>query len=339
MGYVERPSKLVEGLRWKGIRWAGEVGREADVFGSLSSWSWRDLTGFLSRHTGADGESDEFDAPLAVPAGDRWPLTDWFENQLAGNAPDLYDRLSRGEVLDWDDPAVHRPLVQALNEMADAWGDPRVLADGAAGAEASSWSDLPRQVYDRRAALAFGPSFLAGPVDDLPHGLNVMWPVSFPSLDHGAPLVVGGDFAVVPRVAGDGGCARATAGQDFVRWLTDRRAMRQWSRSDGGFITPNARSPHLVNGQPSSAQPQDDVRAVLTALIRPARGARLHFDLSDDRFAVANEGDARRTWEIFADFFHEVTGGGDVGCAVDQTIARLQAEYQGDQPATVVCQE
>jgi alpha-glucoside transport system substrate-binding protein len=294
--------------------------------GGLTTWRWRDLTSFLGDSAATD--DSRFADPLALPAGDRWPLTDWFENQLAGTAPDLYDRLSEGETVDWDAGPDRESLEGALRDVATVWDDPRVFAGGPDGADQSSWRDLPRQVDDGQAALAFGPSFLAGPVDGLADGWNEMWPVTFPELAHGTPLVVGGDFAVVPKIAG--GCTRVAAARDLVDWLTDRPAMRRWIANDGGFITPNYESPYLREVAPGDTG--GSVRAFLTSLIIPESNERLHFDLSDDQFAVVNGGDASVTWNIFHDYFQDVTGDVPTDCAVGRTIARLKAVYRQEQP-------
>lgn len=291
-------------------------------------WSWDDFTAWVSEM--ADDPSSG--APLAIAAGDRWPLTDWFESQLAGTASRLYDQLTarsdesdQPEPIDWDGSA-GRDLAATLTAMAELWRTPGVFAGGPEGARDRSWQELPRQLYDGEAVLAFGPSFLAGPIgDDLPANFRLQ-PVNFPELAQGHPLVVGGDFAVVPR--SDQGCPRNGPGFDVVEWLTGGDALALWGRRDPGFLTPNANSPYRLAGGRDPDE-SENVRVLLTALIRQPPGGRLHFDLSDDQFAGAGQGDPRALWTIFDEFFLDVTGGRvGVECAVDRVVARLEAEYE-----------
>jgi alpha-glucoside transport system substrate-binding protein len=291
-----------------------------------TDWSWDEMVDWVGRNV----DAPEFDAPLAVPAEDRWPLTDWFENQLAGIDPQLYERLSRGEQVDWGDPSIR----QALRQMAELWRTPSALAGSAEGALGTSWTDLPHLLAEGRAALAFGPSFVAGEADELAPNHD-LWVAGFPRLSEGNPLIVGGDFAVVPR-SPDDGCDEDTDGPQFVAWLTGDEAMRAWGRSDGGFLTPNRDSPH-ARQEPVRRGEWEDVRIWLTYGLRHPRNG-LHFDLSDDRLGVVSEGDARESWDILHTFFEDVTSGrSDLECVLDRTIDRLAVEYRSEPPPDTIC--
>lgn len=280
-------------------------------------WSWRDLVTWITGNV----DSGTFEAPLAVPAGSRWSVTDWFENQLAGTDPDLYRRLAEADPVEWrDEPSIR----QALTDMAQLWRASGVLAGGPEGAAATSWSDLPRQISEGDAALGFGPSFVAGAGDELPRN-HRLWVAGFPALPEGNPLIVGGDFAVVPAASGD-----CTAGAAFVRWLTGEEAMERWSERDSGFLTPNAESPYAID-EPVRRGEWEDVRILLTTLIRPGPDDLLHFDLSDGQFSAANGGDPRGAWDVLERFFEDVTSDpSDLECALDRAIDGLEAEYRGE---------
>jgi alpha-glucoside transport system substrate-binding protein len=295
------------------------------------TWTWDELVDWVA------GAVDDGSGvpPLTIPAANRWPLTDWFENQLAAQAPDLYRRLARGFEPDWGAPPDRDALVGVLDTMAEVWGMPGVFAPAPAGPGDTTWQELGNRLRDADARLAYGPSVVASSFDDLP-GDAGMQPIGFPGDEAGqGPSIVGGDIAVVPKQGGS--CDEVVIGRSLVDWLTDVEAMRTWIRRDPGYLTPNLRSPlTLSSGQ--APDPADDVRRYLTSRLQHPPGGRLFFDLSDDRFALTNDGDATVTWAILADFFAEVTTG-DIprGCAIDRAITRLAEAYRGQAPSDPGC--
>jgi hypothetical protein len=279
-------------------------------------WSWSDLTGWMS------DASDDSVAPLALPAADRWPLTDWFENQLAAVDPDLYRELSRGEVVDWSQANVRNAMRSTLEQMVELWDTDEVLVEGVSDLRLEDVDDLLR---NGEVATVFAPSFLAGQ-EDL-YQDDRFWVFGFPSVSAQAPRIVGGDVAVVPRQP-DGN----VVGDDFVDWLTSGSAMRRWSEADPGFLTPNLQSPYVAADADA-----DDVHVWLTSqLLTPQ--SNLLFDLSDDRLAAINQHDPHGSWDIFADFFADVTSDNvDEQAAIDEVISRLEAEYDDGSPPDVDC--
>lgn len=298
-------------------------------------WTWDDLKTWVSRYD----DQGSGTAALTLPAGDRWPLTDWFESQLAGTDPVLYEALSSDEgVKDWQVPEVRGPMTEVLAEMATLWKELAAFGDHPEDVEELRWEQMPQVLYDREAVVMFGPSFLAGPIEALSGNFGLV-PVGFPAMDEGRPFVVGGDLAVVPRPPG--GCGDATRGSDFVDFLTGTVAQRRWTNVDPGFLSPSVNSPFYTSDSeepPRVPNADDNVRVYLTYLLREPPGEELHFDLSDDRFAHADGGDPRGTWDIFFDFYTDVTGGEALtGCAVDRVLFRLEAEYEGDTATDIPC--
>jgi hypothetical protein len=312
----------------KSLIWIDTAGEAAQ--GLSASWTYDELVAWV----GANVDNEAFDAPLSVPAGDRWPLTDLFENLLAGTAPDIYNSLARGAQINWDSAPTREGLTATLTAMADLLSIDGAFPGGPEGAAATSWTDLDDQLGAHDAGMVFGPSFLQGPMGNLDESVNAT-PRGFPALPAGQPLVVGGDFAVVLAPA-SGQCSDALAAHDFVDWLTDSEAMAQWARRDRGFLTPNSLSPHLESAEPPPPA-EENVRSLLTTALRTPRDQRLYFDLSDDQFG-ADKGDARAVWDTFGRFFQDVTGGAvSRTCAIDQVIADLEAEYRGDAPRSIGC--
>jgi alpha-glucoside transport system substrate-binding protein len=308
-------------------------------------WSFDDLRRWVGDWL-ADHAAEPGSAPLRVPTGDRWPLTDWFEVQLAGTDRALYEDLARGVVRSWDDPDVVASIDEVLTDIGLLWSQDGAFDTTTEELQDLEWEDVVDDVGPSRPVLVFGPSFLAGAIDELP-GEPTLRPTGFPSIDGRRPFVVAGDYAVVPRQ--NGGCTGTGVGDEFVDFLTGRRALRLWSSLDLGFLTPNVESPYY---RPAGANPppdpageavppdlQEDIHVLTTSMMfQPPAHTPLLFDLSDDQFAAIHGGDARETWESFAQFYEEVTTHErTVDCAVDRVMARLQAAYENSAPADIDC--
>lgn len=309
----------------------------SDVLGNSRAiepelWEWEEFTDWARDHL--DSETDI--APLTLAAGDRWPLTDWFESQFAGNDPSLYDDLAQadGSRIDWAE--VRDAWSQALTQMAELWEGGDFFAGGGQGALETHWTDLADQLYAGDAAVMFGPSFLAERVEEGQEGNLRLYPFHFPELAEGRPIVVGGDIAVIPEQPGRSTTAVA---EGFVRWLTGEEALRVWSETDQGYLTPNEKSPHKQDAEPPPDN-EDNLRVWLTFQLRHPRDDVLHFDLSDDQFALADESDPNGSWEVFEQFFVDVTEG-QLGndCAVRRAVDRLEAEYKGEDWPPAACDQ
>jgi ABC-type glycerol-3-phosphate transport system substrate-binding protein len=233
-----------------------------------------------------------------------------------------------------------------LTQMTQLWAQDDVFADTPArsncveerepveGAGQTRLCELVPQLYAAEAAVMFGPSFLAGPVDTGQEGNFRLYPFGFPLLRGGRPLVVGGDVAVVPEQP-DSSNTEAEA-KAFVEWLTNEEAIEIWSQADRGYLTPNERSRHQQDAEPPPDN-EDNVRVWLTYQLRHPPGD-LHFDLSDDQFSVADESEPHGSWRVLAELFEDVTTGRrSSDCAIDRAIERLEAEYRGDEWPQASC--
>jgi len=295
-------------------------------------WTWDDLAAWVEGHV----DDTRVDVPLTFAAGSEWSIGDWFENQLAGTDPQLYDDLLKGEAPDWEDPAIRATMTRVLSDMAAIWDqDPPFTAD--AEADLPTWDRLPGQVIEGAAGIMFGPSFMLNPIADEAGG-SLLVPVGFPALERGRPFVVGADFAVVPEQ--EGTCRGSSAGHALTTWLTGSEALRLWSTADPGFLSPSDLSPHA---QESS---DDQVRHLLTTQLRQAEapvpeddgtggagGDLLLFDLSDDQLGSPEDGDPRAAWPVLERFFVAVAEEpDDDACAVEWALARLEEVYEGVAP-------
>lgn len=303
-------------------------------------WEWEYFRDdWLPRYieSGIDGTRP---APLTLAAQDRWPLTDWFENQLAlmdavrrpgGSDSGLYQRLVEGELgsIQWEPGSPdHTTLHDTLWEMAQVWGRPGVFPAGELLPTTTRQPQLDDRLEEEDTALVFHPSFLASQVDEL-YRDGAVRAFRFPGLPSRDLAVVGGDVAVVPEQDD------SSAGRLLVTWLTRESTMTTWSEADPGYIVPNWSSRHAARPQPGDT----DVRQWLThyhllTSVTPGPDDQVLFDLSDDQFAVGRDErgqvvyDDRTTWEIFRRFFDDITQrSASPETAITRAINALEAEY------------
>lgn len=302
------------------------------VGGRPEAWTWRDFESWVTRQR--DGGSVV--APLVIPTGDAWVLTDWFENMLADQpgGPDdepgyLYSRLSAAERdIDWTEGSEDRDTIEhVLEVMAGLWGtgDFAPLPEGH-----DTWRQITEPLQDGTALMAFAPSIVAGlPSDNLK-------PIGFPGHDASRrPLVVGGDIAVVPVQPGRS-CDDLLGAKRLVDLLTSHEAISLWSQADGGYLTPNEGSPFVED----SGRQGDDLRELLTAYLRLDREGEplsdddpVYFDLSDNRFSVPELGGSQASSAFMAQFYADVTSHRvPTDCAVDWLVTQLASAYRGRVP-------
>ena len=149
-------------------------------------------------------------SPLSVAGADGWVLIDWFQNvYLLTAGPRRYDRLSRHRT-PWTDPSVE----VALETLAEAWGEDRLLLGGSDGALQTDFPTSVVDVYsdDPDDAMVMGADFIGGVVTA------------------GTNATVGDDARVFPfpPVAGDEGSV-VVAGDAAVT-MNDRAATMELLR-------------------------------------------------------------------------------------------------------------
>lgn len=234
--------------------------------------------------------------PLSIAGGDGWPLTDWFENvylRVAG--PERYDELSRHDI-PWTDESVKA----ALSLLADLWGDPDLIVEGATTARlmrsvTQLFADPPK------GAMAYGGggtdkgSAMAGEEVGL---------FEFPSIE-GARKVVVGQGKVAVRLADDAAAAA------LVEFLASPKAGDVLVES-GGFISPNKRV--NVNFYPDEVTRQA-ARALVDADV-------FRFDLSDLQPPAFGGTPGQGLWKILHDFLADPSD-------IDGTARQLEAAALG----------
>lgn len=201
--------------------------------------------------------------PMAVPGGDGWTLTDWFENiylRVAGSAK--YEQLSKHE-LPWTDPSV----VQTLQLLKDYWGVPKAIQGGRGGAVQLTFTQSIADVFGDKptAAMLFEGDFVGAEINKLAKvqvGKGAQF-FDWPSINGSKPAVVtAGDQAVAFK---DNAASRA-----LIAFLASPEAAKLMA-AKGGFLSANK------NLDPSS-YPDDAMRQLSAAVVK---ADLLRFDLSD----------------------------------------------------------
>ncbi|MEQ7123385.1 ABC transporter substrate-binding protein [Actinopolymorpha sp. B11F2] len=247
-------------------------------------------------------------APLAVAAADGWMLTLFFENVLLGHSPCAYRGLRGGSPRPWDHPKVRDTLV-LLGQM---WGAPGALSGGVKKSLVQQFPDAVLEVFRyHRAAMVLVPDFAEPFVRDFGRpegdGCTDHWGIfAFPRVDaQDAPLIAGGDAAVLTRAAVDDAA-------DLIRRLAHPSAPVNWIAGHGGFIPANRNTP------------QGSYTPKVGSFARQLHERPYQFDLSDQIGAI---GGREGLWRVLQDLLAEVGNGhADLApAAADRAIERLIA--------------
>lgn len=254
-------------------------------------------------------------APLAVAGADGWAVTDFFENVLAGYAPDAYRMLSSGSASLHEPPQVRT----ALARLGEMWAADGALYGGVAGSLTRQFADAVVQVFvHRRAAMVVAPDFAELVIREFVDDTSDVGVFLFPAIDDAGlapatrPLVVGGDVAVV--VSKDD----TANAHDLVNRLAATNAPDRWITEFGGFLAANQ----------DARPPYSEQLCGLASDIRQAdeRGAgNVQFDLSDRLGAIGGSGGLGRALQDFL----ERVGGRGAGVDVDREAARVVDELAG----------
>lgn len=243
-------------------------------------------------------------APLSVGAADGWVLTDWFENVLWGLDQVTYELLAAGRG-SWDSSSV----IRTLELLAEVWSPPGTLPGGPDRSLLVQFEDSVLDVAERgRAAMVLGADFMLPVVRRLAPGAPPVDWFPVPAPPGGvAPVVVGGDLAVLLAGAGPGGRA-------LVEWLARAEAARDWAAA-GGFVSLR---------EDVDDYPKQYRRQLLDEVRNGAPGG-LGFDLSDRLAGSLSGGDGRGLWRLLQRFLAELGRGGETGRVVEETVGQLVA--------------
>jgi alpha-glucoside transport system substrate-binding protein len=237
--------------------------------------TWDDFT------TASKTIADSGTAAMAIPAGDGWPATDWFENiYLRSAGTDNYNKLTQHQI-PWTDPTV----ISALQTWGDYIKLPGVVARGAASlsftqSEADVFGESPK------AAMLYEGDFVASDITKLGKfkvGDTAKF-FSFPSINNSPPGVVsGGDEAVALK--------NTKAAMALMAYLASPDAAAIWA-AKGGFLSAN-------NKLDISTYPDDTTRQLADALVK---SSSVVFDMSDQEPAAFGGQKSADEWVILTAF-------------------------------------
>jgi maltose-binding protein MalE len=237
--------------------------------------TWQEFT-TLSRAL-----SDSGTTAIAIPAGDGWPCTDWFENiylRVAG--VDRYNQLTARQIR-WTDQTV----VESLQLLADYLKQPNAVERGATQL---SFTQSVADVFGSapKAAMLYEGDFVLGEIQKsgkVQVGTGAKF-FPFPSINGSAPSVVtGGDIALRYK--------DSAASNAVMTYLASAQAAGIWA-AKGGFLSAN-------RNLDASLYPDETTRQLGAAILKSTQVA---FDQSDQTPQAFGGQAAADEWKILTDF-------------------------------------
>ncbi|GGJ18537.1 ABC transporter substrate-binding protein [Streptomyces brasiliensis] len=264
--------------------------------GAKEPKTWQELL------TAAQAVYDSGVTPFSVGGADGWTLTDWFENVYLSQAgPEKYDQLAQHKIK-WTDPSVK----EALTTLAQVWGKKDYVAGGANGALQTEFPASVTQTFtggdQPKAAMVYEGDFAQVNIGETKAKVGTDAKVfPFPSVGSTAPVVSGGDAAVILK--------DSKAAQALATFLASPDAATIQAKL-GGYLSPN-------KNVPNSAYPNEVQRTIAKALI--ASGDDFRFDMSDQAPQAFGGTPGKGEWKDLQDFLKNPTD-------VAGTQAKLEKE-------------
>ncbi|CAL9464671.1 extracellular solute-binding protein [Streptomyces sp. R1] len=248
-------------------------------------------------------------APFSVGGADGWTLTDWFENVYLSQAgPEKYDQLAKHEIK-WTDPSVK----EALTTLAEIWGKKDFVAGGASGALQTEFPASVTQTFtggdQPKAGMVYEGDFVQVNIGETEAKVGTDAKVfPFPAVGDTAPVVSGGDAAVVFK--------DSKAAQALATWLASPDAAAIQAKL-GGFLSPN-------KSVDASVYPNEVQKKIAEALV--AAGDDFRFDMSDQAPQAFGGTPGKGEWKTLQDFLKNPK---DVAGAQAKLEADAAAAYGG----------
>ncbi|CAL9520352.1 ABC transporter substrate-binding protein [Streptomyces sp. enrichment culture] len=245
--------------------------------------------------------------PFSVAGADGWTLTDWFENiYLSQAGPEKYDQLAAHEIK-WTDPSVK----DALTTLAEIWGKKDYVAGGPSGALQTEFPASVTQTFtggdQPEAGMVYEGDFVQVNIAETEAEIGTDAKVfPFPAVGDTAPVVSGGDAAVVLE--------DSEAAQALVTFLASPDAASIQAKL-GGYLSPN-------KNVPNSAYPNDVQRRTAQALIDA--GDDFRFDMSDQAPQAFGGTPGKGEWKALQDFLKDPS---DIAGTQRQLEADAAAAY------------
>ncbi|MFJ3229423.1 ABC transporter substrate-binding protein [Streptomyces sp. NPDC086787] len=252
--------------------------------GAKEPKTWQELL------TSAQAVYDSGVTPFSVGGADGWTLTDWFENVYLSQAgPEKYDQLAQHRIK-WTDPSVK----QALTTLAQIWGKKDYVAGGADGALQTEFPASVTQAFNGgdqpKAAMVYEGDFAQVNIGETKAKVGTDAKVfPFPSVGSTAPVVSGGDAAVILK--------DSKGAQALATFLASPDAATIQAKL-GGYLSPN-------KNVAASAYPNEVQRKIAQALV--ASGDDFRFDMSDQAPQAFGGTPGKGEWKDLQDFLKNPT--------------------------------
>ncbi|MEU9342777.1 ABC transporter substrate-binding protein [Streptomyces sp. NPDC048278] len=240
--------------------------------------------------TTAQAVYDSGVTPFSVGGADGWTLTDWFENVYLSQAgPEKYDQLAQHKIK-WTDPSVK----QALTTLVQVWGKKGYVAGNASGALQTEFPASVTQTFtggdQPKAAMVYEGDFVQVNIGETKAKVGTDAKVfPFPAVGSTAPVVSGGDAAVVFK--------DSKGAQALAKFLASPDAATIQAKL-GGYLSPN-------KNVPNSAYPNEVQRTIAKSLI--ASGDDFRFDMSDQAPQAFGGTPGKGEWKDLQDFLQNPT--------------------------------
>ncbi|MFJ3302748.1 ABC transporter substrate-binding protein [Streptomyces sp. NPDC086549] len=247
--------------------------------GAKEPKTWQELL------SAAQSVYDSGVTPFSVGGADGWTLTDWFENVYLSQAgPEKYDQLAQHKIK-WTDPSVK----EALTTLAQIWGKKDYVAGGADGALQTEFPASVTQTFtggdQPKAAMVYEGDFAQVNIGETKAKVGTDAKVfPFPSVGSTAPVVSGGDAAVILK--------DSKGAQALATFLASPEAATIQAKL-GGYLSPN-------KNVPASAYPNAVQQTIAKALI--ASGDNFRFDMSDQAPQAFGGTPGKGEWKDLQDF-------------------------------------
>ncbi|MFI6479876.1 ABC transporter substrate-binding protein [Nonomuraea sp. NPDC050663] len=246
-----------------------------DEAGVQPPTNWQELV------TAAQTIADSGTAPFSFCGASGWTLTDLFENVYLSTAgPEKYDQLSKHEI-PWTDESVG----VALTRMGELFGKKEFVNGGSSGALQTDFPTCVTQVYgQKKAAMVIEADFVA--VSAVESGAKVGEEAKtfpFPKVGDTAPVVLGGDIAVVLK--------DSPGAQALLEFLASKEGGEVWAKLPG-YLSPNR------NVSPDNYP--DPLTKQLGQTIISA-GETVRYDMSDLAPSAFGGTDGKGEWKLLQD--------------------------------------
>ncbi|MEU6720574.1 ABC transporter substrate-binding protein [Nonomuraea sp. NPDC046802] len=229
--------------------------------------------------------ADSGTAPFSFCGASGWTLTDLFENVYLSTAgPENYDKLSKHEI-PWTDATV----TTALEKIQQIVGKKEFVADGASGALQTDFPGCVDKVYStKKAAMVIEADFVAVSAEQ--SGAKVGEEAKyfpFPKVGDTAPVVLGGDVAVVMK--------DSPGAQALLQFLASKEGGEIWAKLPG-YLSANK------NVSPDNYP--DELTKQLGQTIVSA-GDAVRYDMSDLAPSAFGATDGKGEWKVLQDFLRD----------------------------------